>query len=166
MEESSMPVDMFLKLDPVKGESQDHKHKDEIEVLSWSWGVAQSGTMHSGTGGGAGKVHVNDLTFTHWYDKSSVDLLKACTHGDHIAKGELTVRKAGGKDALEYIKITMTNIIVTNVSNGGSHGEDRLTENITLNFQKFKVEYKQQTEKGAAGASPNFGWDIAANKEQ
>lgn len=160
-----MAVDMFLKLDPIKGESQDSKHKDEIDILSWSWGMHQTGTTHSGTGGGAGKVSVQDLTFTHYVDKASVDLAKACTQGDHIAKGELVVRKAGGKDALEYIKLTMTNCIVTNVSTGGSHGEDRLTENVTLNFQKYKLEYKQQTEKGAAGASPQFGWDIAANKE-
>jgi type VI secretion system secreted protein Hcp len=160
-----MAVDIFLKLEPIKGEAQDHKHKDEIEVLSWGWGVHQTGTMHSGTGGGSGKASFQDLHFTHWIDKATVDLIKACTQGEHIQKGELIVRKAGGKDALEYIKLTMTNVIVTNVSPGGSHGEDRLTENVTLNFQKYKIEYKQQTEKGAAGASPQFGWDIAANKE-
>jgi type VI secretion system secreted protein Hcp len=160
-----MSVDMFLKLDPIKGEAQDSKHKDEIELLSFGWGVHQTGSMHSGTGGGAGKASFQDLHFTHWIDKATVDLIKACTQGDHIQKGELVVRKAGGKDALEYIKISMTNVIVTNVSPGGSHSEDRLTENVTLNFQKYKIEYKQQTEKGAAGASPQFGWDIAANKE-
>jgi type VI secretion system secreted protein Hcp len=160
-----MAVDMFLKLDKIKGDSGDHKHKDEIDVLSWSWGMHQTGTTHQATGGGAGKVSVQDVTFTHWVDKASADLMKACAKGEHISKGELVVRKAGGDDALEYIKLTMTNIIVTNVSTGGSHGEDRLTENVTLNFQKFKYEYKQQTEKGGTGASPNFGWDIAANKE-
>jgi type VI secretion system secreted protein Hcp len=160
-----MAVDMFLKLDKIKGESQDHKHKDEIEVLSWSWGMHQTGTTHVGTGGGAGKVSVQDLTFTHWVDKASADLMKACAKGEHINKGELVVRKAGGDDALEYIKMTMTNIIVTNVSTGGSHGEDRLTENVTLNFQKFKYEYKQQSEKGAVASSPNFGWDMGLNKE-
>ena len=57
-----MAVDMFLKLDDVKGESRDNKHKDEIDVLAWSWGVSQSGTMHTGGGGGAGKVNVQDLS--------------------------------------------------------------------------------------------------------
>jgi type VI secretion system secreted protein Hcp len=161
-----MPVDMFLKLEPVKGESQDHKHKDAIELLSFSWGLSQTGTMHSGTGGGAGKVHVQDLTFTHWIDKSTAPLVGSVCQGDHFGEGVLTVRKAGGKDALEYLKITLKNIIVTNVSIGGSHGEDKLTENVTLNFQKFQIDYKQQTEKGAAGASPTFKWDIAANISQ
>jgi type VI secretion system secreted protein Hcp len=161
-----MAVDMFLSLDPIKGESQDDKHKDEIDVLSWSWGMSQSGTTHQGTGGGAGKVSVQDLTFTHYVDKASADLIKACTRGDHIAKGTLVVRKAGGESkALEYIKIEMENVIVTSVSAGGSGGEDRLTENFSLNFQKYKYQYKQQTEKGGEGATPEFSWDIAANKE-
>jgi type VI secretion system secreted protein Hcp len=180
-----MAIDMFLKLDPVKGESLDDKHKDEIDVLSWSWGMNQTGTTHQGTratqqgtgtthqgtgttnlgtSGGGGKASVQDLTFTHWVDKASADLIKACISGQHIARGTLIVRKAGG-EALEYLKIDMYNLIITNVSTGGSHGDERLTENVTLNFQKFKYQYKQQTEKGAAGASPQFGWDISANKE-
>src|SRR3977135_1765438 len=117
-----MAVDMFLKLDPIKGESQDHKHKDEIEILSWGWGLHQTGTTHQGTGGGAGKVSVQDVTFTHWVDKASADLIKACTTGQHINKGELVVRKAGG-DALEYIKITMTMSSSPIGAAAGSHGE-------------------------------------------
>jgi type VI secretion system secreted protein Hcp len=158
-----MPTDMFLKMDPVKGESKDHKHKDEIEVLSWSWGETQSGTMHQTTGGGAGKVAVSDLTFTKWVDKATTDLWKACATGKHFDKATLVVRKAGG-DPLEYLKIELTSVLVTGVHTGGSRGEDHLTENVTLNFAKYKIDYTQQTEKGAAGASPQFSFDIAGNK--
>jgi type VI secretion system secreted protein Hcp len=159
-----MAVDMFLKLGDIKGESQDDKHKDEIEVLSWSWGASQSGTTHQGTGGGAGKVNVQDLNVTKYVDKASADLMKTLTKGTHIPQAILVCRKAGDT-ALEYLKLTMYTVLVTNVSWGGHGGDDRVTENISLNFQKFKEEYKQQTERGAAGASPHFGWDIAANKE-
>jgi type VI secretion system secreted protein Hcp len=160
-----MAVDMFLSLDPIKGESQDKSHTDEIDVLSWSWGMSQSGSTHLTSGGGAGKVSVQDLTFTHYVDLSSSYLFQACTKGQHIAKGILTVRKAGGDTPLEYIKVTMEEIIVTNVHTGGSMGEERLTENVTLNFRKFKYEYKEQEKEGGGGKSPNFAWDIAANKE-
>ncbi len=159
-----MAVDMFLKLDKINGESQDDSHKQEIEVLSWSWGMSQAGTMHSGSGGGAGKVSVQDLTFTHWVDVASTSLVQSCAKGTHIANAKLTVRKAGDKP-LEYIVITMDDVIVTNVHTGGSQGEERLTENVTLNFRKFKVQYKEQTGTGDAGASPTFGMDIAANQE-
>ena len=34
-----MASNIFAKLGDIKGESQDAKHKDEIEVLSFSWGL-------------------------------------------------------------------------------------------------------------------------------
>jgi type VI secretion system secreted protein Hcp len=160
-----MAVDLFLQLDPIKGESTDAKHRDQIDVLSWSWGLSQSGSFHLGTGGGAGKVSVQDLSFTHYIDKASTDLLQACTTGKHINKGTLTVRKAGGKDALEYLKITMEEVLVTSVHTGGSHGDERIIENVSLNFRKFKAEYTPQTDKGGAGTGAHFAWDIAANTE-
>src|SRR5438270_10620750 len=99
-----MAVDMFIKIDDIKGESADAKHKDEIQVLSWSWGMSQSGTTHDGAGGGAGKVNVQDLTFTKYVDSSSPNLIKFCCNGKHFKQGLLTIRKAG-EHPLEYLKI-------------------------------------------------------------
>ena len=160
-----MAVDMFLKLDPIKGESQDDKHKDEIDVLSWSWGLSQAGSMHSGTGGGTAKVSVQDLTFTHWVDKATSDLIKFCATGKHIQSATLVVRKAGGETPVDYITISLDDVIITNVHTGGSQGEEKLTENVTLNFRKFKYKYEQQTTTGTGGAKPQWGLDIPANKE-
>jgi type VI secretion system secreted protein Hcp len=153
-----MAVDMFIKIDGVKGESGDDKHKDEIDVLSWSWGMSQSGSAHMGGGAGAGKVNVNDLSFTKYIDTSSPDLYLSCCNG------KLTIRKAG-ENPLEYLIVTMEDVMVSSVSNGGSGGEDRLTENVTLNFARVKVDYAAQDAKGGAGAKPKMGWDIAANKK-
>ena len=102
--------------------------------------------------------------FQHYVDAASADLLKAICTGKHIDKGTLVVRKAGGDNALEYIKIEMETIIVTGLHTGGSGGEDRLTENVTLNFEKFKYEYKEQTERGGAGTGHDVKYNIAANK--
>ncbi|MCQ8105332.1 type VI secretion system tube protein Hcp [Methylomonas sp. SURF-2] len=158
-----MAFDMFLKIKDVKGEAQDDKHKDTIDVLAWSWGMSNSGTTHMGSGSGAGKVNVQDLSVTKYVDKSTPDLLKACCNGKHFETADLIVRKAGEKP-VEYLTITMTDLIVTAVSTGGSGGEDRLTENVTLNFGAVKVKYVEQTAKGGEGAKPDMGWDIAANK--
>ena len=81
-----MAVDMFLDLDKIKGESQDKTWKDKIDILAWSWGMSQSGTMHTGGGGGSGKANFQDISITKYLDKSSTDLMKACSKGDHIAK--------------------------------------------------------------------------------
>ena len=158
-----MAVDMFLKLEGIKGEAQDAKHKEEIDVLAWSWGLAQSGTTHMGSGSGAGKVSVQDLSITKYVDKASPTLALYSCSGKHIPKGQLIVRKAGDKP-LEYIKIDLEDIIVSHLSLGGSGSEDRLTENVTLNFGKFKYVYTVQEKTGAAGAAPECKWDIAKNE--
>ncbi len=159
-----MAVDMYLKLTGIDGESSDSTHGGEIDVLAWSWGASQSGTMHSGTGGGSGKVSVQDLSITKYVDSASHSFLKHCHTGAHIDEGVLTVRKAGGTP-LEYIIITMRKIIVSSVSTGGSGGEDRLTENVTLNFREFDYAYSPQAPDGTGGAAKEFKWDIPGNVE-
>ena len=157
-----MAVDMFMKIGDLKGESKDFKHKEAIDVLAWSWGMSQSGTSHTGGGGGAGKVSIQDISVTKYVDKGSAALMMHCATGKHINNGMLYVRKAGEKP-LEYIKIKIEDILVSSVSTGGSGGEDRLTENVTLNFAKVKIDYKEQAKDGSAAATPSSGWDIEAN---
>jgi type VI secretion system secreted protein Hcp len=159
-----MAVDMFIKIGDIKGESKDHKHKDEIDVLSWSWGMSQSGNTHTGGGSGAGKVNVQDLSLTKYVDKASADLMLACCNGKHYPDATLVVRKAG-ENPVEYLKVKLTNLIVTSHSTGGSGGEDRLTENVTLNFEKVDVEYTPQDEKGAGQSPKKMGYDIASNEK-
>lgn len=159
-----MAMDIFMKIGDIKGESQDAKHKDEIDVLSWSWGMSQSGTFHAGGGGGAGKVSVQDLSFTKFVDKASPVLALMCCNGKEYPEALLTVRKAGEKP-LEYLKIKMEKVMVTSVSTGGTAGDDRLTENVSLNFAKFSCEYVPQKPDGSGDAAVKMGWDIARNEK-
>jgi type VI secretion system secreted protein Hcp len=160
-----MAVDMFLKLDGLNGESKDKVHTKEIDVLSWSWGMSNSGTAHVGGGAGAGKVNVQDLCVSKYVDSSSPKLMLNCCNGQHFAKAQLTVRKAGGT-AIEYIKVKMETVLISGITSGGSLGEDRLTENVILNFAKVSVDYTPQDDKGAAGTAIPFAWDIAANSKE
>ena len=160
-----MAMDMFIKIGELKGESRDTTHKTEIDVLVWSWGLSNSGSAQVGSGAGAGKVNVQDLSFTKYLDKSSPDLMLAACNGKHFDKATLVVRKAGEKP-LEYLVIVMEEVLITSVSTGGSGGEDRRTYNVTLNFAKVKVAYKEQTPTGGVGDKPEMGWDIAANVKQ
>jgi type VI secretion system secreted protein Hcp len=162
-----MAVDMFLKLDKVEGESQDGSHKGEIDVLSWSWGSRQSGTGHLGGGAGAGKVEIQDISLVKYVDRSSPVLFFLCCRGDHVPSGVLTIRKSsGGKKPLEYLKITFDKVFVTSVSTGGAKDQaDQITETVTLNFSKAKVEYVPQKGDGSGGPSVTKGWDISANQE-
>jgi type VI secretion system secreted protein Hcp len=163
-----MAVDMFLKLegDIYKGESRDSTHKTEIDILAWSWGVSNSGTAHTGGGAGAGKANVQDISITKYVDASSAALLLACCTGDHIPTANLVVRKAG-TTPVEYIKITLTECLITAVSTGGSGGEDRLTENVTINFAKVKFEYVEQDATGKPKTPPkSMTFNVAENVKE
>lgn len=161
-----MAVDMFLKIDGVEGESSDHAHEGEIDVLAWSWGLTQSGTMHVARGGGAGKANVQDLTVTKYIDSASPNLMLACCNGKQYATADLVCRKAGGDEQVEYLKVEMENVIITSVSTGGSIGDDRQTEAVTLNFAKFKVTYTPQDNDGSPLPEVGpVGWDIQKNEE-
>lgn len=162
-----MAVDMFLTIEgEIAGETKDDKFKDEgggaMDVLAWSWGMSQAGSFHAGGGGGAGKANFQDISVTKWVDKASPILMLYCANGDHFEKAEITVRKAG-KTPLEYLKIKMNKVLITSVSTGGSGGEDRLTENVTLNFAEVEVYYVEQTDEGGEGDKPEFKWSIRAN---
>jgi type VI secretion system secreted protein Hcp len=159
-----MAVDMFIKIDTIDGESLDDTHAKEIDVLSWSWGATQSGTTHMGGGSGSGKVSVGDLSFTKYIDLASHGLLRACCSGDHIKEATLVVRKSAGKKPLEYIKLKLSDVIVSHIATGGSGGEDRLTENITLNFGKFVFSYVPQKADGSGDSVKEAGWMIPQNK--
>jgi len=157
-----MAIDMFLKLDGIKGESKDDKHKDEIHIESFSWGMSQTGSMGHGGGGGAGKVSVHDISISKNVDKSSCDLMYHCASGKHIPSGLITVRKAGEKP-LEYLKIKLTDILISGVQESGSGHGDQVGESITLNFAKFQVDYQEQKPDGTGSPAGSMGWDVKAN---
>jgi type VI secretion system secreted protein Hcp len=157
-----MAVDMFLELEGVKGESVDKTHKGKIDILSWSWGLSNTGTLHHGSGGGAGKASFQDITVTKYVDAASPNLMLYCAGGKHFAKGKIIVRKAGDTP-LEYLTIEFDKVMVAAYQTGGSGGEERISESVTLNFAKVKVEYVTQGEKGGKGTPSAFSWDIAAN---
>ncbi|KWF37622.1 Hcp family type VI secretion system effector [Burkholderia pseudomultivorans] len=160
-----MTQDIFLKIDGINGESLDDKHKDEIEILNWDWEILQESSMHSGSGGGAGKATVKDLTFEHNIDRASPNLMKYALTGKHIDQAVLVMRKAGG-NPLEYLKLTMSDVIVTRVKPSGSKaGEEKSRETVSLSFSKVKQEYVVQNAQGGSGGAVTASFDIKGNKE-
>jgi type VI secretion system secreted protein Hcp len=157
-----MAVDMFIKIDGIKGEAQGKGHTDEVDVLAWSWGMSQSATFHQGSGGGSGKSSVQDISLTKYVDSASHALQLACLNGKHIPKCTLTVQKAG-ENPVAYIVVNFENCIVSSISTGGSGGEDRLTENVTLNFAKVHFAYTPQKKEGGGGGKQEYKWSIPEN---
>lgn len=152
-----------LKIDAIQGESVVDTHEDEIDVIGWSWGAAQVGTGHVGTGGGAGKVDVEDLVIHKKVDKASPNLFLACVTGKHIPKVTLTIRKAGGDKALDYYVIAMEKVFITGFDNDVAYGDDEIGETLRLKFRMVEVKYQPQDgDSGTAkGGSIDAKYDIA-----
>ena len=159
-----MAMSIFARIGTIKGESQDARHKDEIDVLSWAWGVSQSGTAGHGAGGGVGKASFHDFNFTHHVDRASPLLMKACATGQHISDATITVRKAG-KGQQEYLIIKMTDILVSSVSTSVSAEGGSTIEGVVLAFAKVDLEYKPQKPDGSLDVGLHFKYDLKAQKE-
>lgn len=156
-------VDYFLKIEGIPGESTDKIHKDQIQVESFSFGEMQTGSASHGSGGGAGKVQMQDFHFVKKLDKASPSLFLACAVGQHIKKAELFCRKAGGKQE-EFLKVTLSDLIVSSYQTGGSGGADIIPlDQVSFNFSKLEMEYKEQKADGSAGGPVKAGYDLKAN---
>jgi type VI secretion system secreted protein Hcp len=155
-------VDNFLKIEGLDGESQDDKHKNEIHILSFHMGAANSGSGQINKGSGTGKVMVHDMQLTKYTDSSSPGLFIACCNGKHFDKATLTTRKAG-ENPHEYLIYTMEEVFVSSF-NAASGGGDHAKENFSLNFSKIEMAYVPQNKDGTAGAKIVKKHDIAANK--
>ena len=158
-------VDYFLKFDGVKGESADAKHKDEIDLESWSWGATLAGPPARGRGGaGAGKVSLQDFHFVMKLNRASPALMKACVTGQHIKMATLAARKAG-KGQQDYLTFKFHDVLISSYQTGGSEAAAVApTDSVSFNFAKIEVEYREQKPDGSFAVGGKFGYDLKANK--
>jgi type VI secretion system secreted protein Hcp len=154
-------VDYFLKIDGIPGESTDAKHKNDIELQSFSWG-ATNAPAHGGGGKLAGRVAMQDFHFTTVVNKASPKLFLACASAEHIKHATLVARKAG-KGQQEYLVYKFTDVLVSSYQTGAS--DDFLpTDQISLNFGRIEVEYRPPQAAGGLGSPVKAGWDVRQNK--
>ena len=164
-------VDYFLRIDGIKGESQDAKgHKDEIELLSWSWGETNAGSFAHSSGGGAGKVVMQDFHFSMLSNIASPKLFQACASGEHIPTATLTCRKAGTTPQ-EFLIVKFTDLLISSYQTGGRRSTDSVqgvvpTDEISFNFATIEVDYKPQKADGSLGPAVHGGWDVKKHQKK
>ena len=156
-------AETFLKLEGIKGESQDSKHKDEIEILSFTQSFINNVEFGTGGGGGAGKVQCGAVTMMKNIDASSPLLLKGVATGQHFKEAVITFR-SGNLKAEEYYVITMQDLLISELSQTDSQDPNRIFEKLVLNARTFEFKYTPTTVKGSLGKPVSFKWDCAANK--
>jgi len=158
-----MAYDAFLKLDQLNGEVQDSQFEKWIEVDSFSWGVSNTTSIGSATGGaGSGKAAFQEFKITKPTDISSAQLFLKCASGQHFQKADLYVRKAGGDASgasSVFMKLELLDVIVSSIEfEGAAGGDDRPAEDVTFNFGKISYEYDAPD-----GEIGQFAWDLVNN---
>jgi type VI secretion system secreted protein Hcp len=160
-----MAFDMHIKFGAgkvkIEGSSKHAKHKGEVPILAWSWGASNTGDLHGGSGASGGKAHVQDISVTKYVDSCSNALLDAVCTGGRIDQAWLYITNATGEQT-DFLTLELSEgVLITSLSTGGSGGEDKLTENITLHFGKFKFMYQPQKDDGSKdGGTKDFTYDM------
>lgn len=156
-----MSLEAFLKIEGIPGESRKEGHKDEIDVLSFSFGASNPTTVARGTGAGASQVSISSFNIMKATDLSSAPLFLRCAKGEHIPEATVTLRKAGGDNPLEYLTYKFSKVYVDSIQwSGSSGGDDVPTESLSLAFEKVEIAYSSQADKGTAAKTVGAGWDI------
>jgi type VI secretion system secreted protein Hcp len=156
-----MAVDYFLKLDGIQGESQDANHKDEIQIMSWSWGASQVSSV-AGTGGsGAGKVDCSDYSIMAYFDKSTPKFFKSIAAGTHIKNGTMSAIKSGA-EGKPYLKVDFGEMFVTSLQISGS--SEVPTVSISFSYNQIKIDYSVQDENGNLKSTGPIQYSTKENK--
>jgi type VI secretion system secreted protein Hcp len=155
-----MALDMFLKLDGIAGESTNKGHKDEIEVLSFSWGVSNSSEIGA-QGRRRGRSTPSDINFVMRSNKATPLLFKACATGRHLKQGLFVIEKAG-EQPFAFYKVTLTDVLVSSFQASGS--EQEVTDAFSLAFRTLRIEEIEQTPKGTPGESVAAAFDFVRRR--
>src|SRR5258708_4062650 len=159
-----MAVDMFLKHDGIMGDSLDDKHKGEIVLESFSWGLTNPSTHNIASGAAAGRASFQEIHFTSKISVASPKLMLHCATGEHIKNGQITFRKtdAQREGGFEFLLYKFDNVVITSVLEAGNR-DDIPLDSVSFALGKINIEYKPQTPAGGIGTAVNFAWDLAAN---
>ncbi len=163
-----MAFDAFIKISTIPGESTDDKHKDWIEILSYSWGVSQTSSGSSSSGGARSAERCNhqDFAIAHTIDKATPKLFLACCKGEHIPEVKIELCRATG-DKTKYMEYKLTDVIISSVKmDGASSGSETLpTESVSFNYSKIELIYTETDHKtGKPKGDVKASWDLAVNK--
>lgn len=160
-----MAADMFLKIEGIKGESSDKSHPAEIEILSFSWGVAQNVTGSTSGGGGrtTQRADISDFVVQKTMDAASSGLFYHCAAGKHIPSVVVSLHRAG-EDKQLYAQYTLHDVIISNYSAADSAGSGMPSESVSFNFSKVEMKYQQMDAKtGKPSGNFSSGWDLLKN---
>lgn len=154
-----MALDIFLRLGDIKGESSDARHRDEICVLSWDFGITQALIRNVGGGAAAAKPQFRNLRFAHGIDAASPAIMLACASAKRMKEAVLSVRRIGDP-ATDMIVLRLEAVLVVSVESAVNEANGELYETVALAYDKIKFDYVPVEPEGAASAAHSFAWAV------
>ena len=151
-------VAIYLKLGEVTGEVVDQGHKGEIQVLAFNIGAESTSTIF-----GKGNSEVSNLSLVKYTDIATPDLVRLTLTGERIKAAQLSFVEIIGGSVQPVVTFQLKDVIVTSHQSGGSGSQDRLTEQIGLNFAAFTYQTFSYSAAGVQTVAPSVTWDIVDN---
>jgi type VI secretion system secreted protein Hcp len=162
-----MASDIYLKIEGIEGESTDSKHKDWIEVMSFSWGASNPVSASvSGSGGfSAGRVSIGDFNVMKMADKASPKIFGLCAQGKEAKTATIEVCRSTKNGQEPYMHYELSDVFITSVQQAGSGEGGIPSESLSLAFAKVTARYVPVDKTGAKQGNVPFGWDLSKNEK-
>ncbi|HET9699742.1 MAG TPA: type VI secretion system tube protein Hcp [Burkholderiales bacterium] len=150
-------LDAFLDIPGIPGESQDSKHKGEIDVLSYTHTFTQ-GEKVKGVRGNCSPVQI-----VKFLDRATPALALGAVTGQTIPTMTLTLRKAGDKSA-DFYNVTMQDVIVVSTQVNEASGDDKARETVSFSPGSVTIVYRPANPDGSLGAAVSEAVSCATGK--
>jgi type VI secretion system secreted protein Hcp len=138
--------DYLLKIDGIEGDSFLKGFEKQIEIQSFSWGVAQA----AGGSARAGKSCPSDVNLSKGVDRATPPLIAGAVGGTVAANAILIGLRPGSTQAPQvYLKIEMKNVLVSSYQTSGSTGGGIAMDAFSLRFESMTVSYFPQKGDGS-----------------
>lgn len=160
IDEPAVASDLFLDINGIPGESVTQGYEGEIDILAWSWGSEIDVLIG---GGGTGKASFTPLKIIKSVDSATPLLIAQLTTGAAISDALLTATRFTGQAEEPFMKLTLEQIYVTKVAQGGDDNSEGVAETVTLDYGKIKIEYRALNSKGTWGPWQSTCFDRIKN---
>lgn len=157
-----MPMTGYMKLPDIAGESRRDGHEEEIDIMSIDWNMAQASNMQIGSGRTSSRATVNPIGITKIYDASSPYLALACMQGKSFDEVVISFRQDSGDAHLDYLIITLTNVVISSYSLNGTAMGEEINDAISLSFETVNVKYTVQADDHSSGDEHEIEYDVSA----
>jgi type VI secretion system secreted protein Hcp len=146
----------------VSGESVDKAHPNAIPVTGVSFGVENTTSIGSATGGaGAGKAKFDALEITKNVDASTPYLFSLVGTGSHLSDAALFIRKSGAPT--DYLVYRFKLVVVQQIKWSAANGDRAPEETVTLEFGAMQVSYTPVSANGTPQKAITQTWNQLTN---